>query len=100
MRINRGGHKAAPHIERSLTMTKANFIGDDSLCKCGNPPHGSGFQACLRSGEDVEPTNEAWTDGCLLRCIQCGAIVEWDTGDIVGRIIGSALPEVIDQTLP
>jgi hypothetical protein len=54
-------------------------------CVCGNTPVGQGFFPCLRSGQLVDPTPEAWVDGYLYRCDRCGQIIDGETLQVVGR---------------
>lgn len=57
---------------------------DAWICVCGNTPAGGGFYTCDESGNEVEPTEEAWTTGCYV-CAECGRIIDQDSREVVGR---------------
>jgi len=64
---------------------------DDWSCICGNFVGGSGFYPCLADGTYVEPLADGPWDGKLVRCDQCGRIMDQSTWDgssvaVVGRI--------------
>ena len=57
-------------------------VNDGWVCICGNTPADDGFAPCNKNGDEVEPV-EGWED--LYVCLNCGAIIDQETLDIVGK---------------
>jgi hypothetical protein len=81
-------------------MTKASFIGDEWHCHCGNQPHTDGFYPCLRTGQYVEATEDAWIDGDLYRCSRCDSIIEFDGLTDIGTIVGQTEAQFVGMQAP
>jgi hypothetical protein len=66
-------------------MTKVKHEESNSYawtCECGNTPGDQGFYPCDPKGVQVEP-NVGWCG--LYVCDECGAIIEPQSHEIVGR---------------
>lgn len=57
---------------------------DSWICQCGNTPIADGFHPCDATGEEVDPTPEAWDTGWYV-CARCGRIIDPSTRAVVGR---------------
>ena len=67
---------------KKLKVAALNFP-DGGSCTCGNIAGGQGFFPCNEKGEEVEPTDEAWTARCYI-CDACGNIIKQETSEIIG----------------
>jgi hypothetical protein len=52
-------------------------------CVCSNTPIQDGFFPCDATGQQVEPTPQAWTTNCFV-CERCGGIINQNTLEVVG----------------
>jgi hypothetical protein len=57
---------------------------DAWVCVCGNTPCGSGFSACDKDGNEMEPLIGSNWDH-LLVCFECGRIIHCETLQVMGQ---------------
>jgi hypothetical protein len=68
------------------------------VCLCGNTGLSAGFFPCDQAGNEVEPTEEAWTTDCYV-CDQCGRIIRQADRRVVGIRSNNTLTEAEKQAI-